>query len=91
MHRTTKTELNSAVRVLNEMIGATEGQPGSYTLQGAYGGWQLQQVVGTGTVLTGATAIFAGYRSKRELLELIHAFRAGIRVGQESASIPGTT
>jgi hypothetical protein len=93
MNRTTKNELISAVRVLNQMVGANAvaHQPGSYFLQGAYGGWQLQQVVGTGTILTGATAVFPGYRSKRELLELIHAFRAGIRVGQESASIPETT
>jgi hypothetical protein len=90
MHRTTKIELNSAVRVLNQMIGpnAVAHQPGSYILAGAYGGWQLQRIVDTNG---STTAIFAGYRSKRELLELIHAFRAGIRVGQESASIPETT
>jgi len=93
MHRTTKNELISAVRVLNQMVGANAvaHQPGSYILAGAYGGWQLQRIVDTGTALTGATAVFPGFRSKRELLELIHAFRAGIlaaqaiRVGQESA------
>jgi hypothetical protein len=91
MKRTTKNELFYAVRVLNEMIGAVPGTPGSFFLQGAYGGWQLQKIVGTDTALLGTTAIFDGYRSKRELLDLIYAFRAGIRAGQESASIPKTT
>ena len=90
MHRTTKTELIFAVRILNQMVGANAvaHQPGSYILAGAYGGWQLQRIVDTNG---STTAIFPGYSSKRELLDLIHAFRAGIRVGQESASIPETT
>jgi hypothetical protein len=79
MKRTTKYDLASAVRVLNQLVGATPGHPGAYCLQGAYGGWQLQRVLVSGT-----DAIFPGYRSKRELLELIHAFRAGVRVGQQT-------
>lgn len=82
MKRTTKIELNSAVRVLNQLVGANAvaHQPGSYILAGAYGGWQLQQIVGSGSD-QGVAAVFPGYRSKRELLELIHAYRAGIRTG----------
>ena len=83
MKRTTKVELNYAVRVLNQMVGANAvaHQPGSYILAGAYGGWQLQKIVGSGPT-QGAVSIFPGYRSKRELLELIHAFRMGIEVGE---------
>ena len=79
MKRTTKIELNSAVRVLNQMVGANAvaHQPGSYILAGAYGGWELQKIVGSGPT-QGVVSIFPGYRSKRELLELIHAYRAGM-------------
>jgi len=84
MKRTTKYDLAAAVRVLNELVGATPGHPGAYCLQGAYGGWQMQKILVSGT-----DAVFPGYRSKRELLELIHAFRAGVCVGQQ-APAPAT-
>jgi hypothetical protein len=87
MKHTTIRDLEAATRVLNQLVGATAATPGAYYLQGAYGGWQLQQLVGPHGA---CIAIFPGYRSKRELLELIHAFRAGIRVGQETAPVPAT-
>jgi hypothetical protein len=79
MKRTTKIELNSAVRILNQMVGANPvaHQPGSYILAGAYGGWQLQRIHPSG----GNESVTTGYRSKRELLDLIHAYRAGLREG----------
>jgi hypothetical protein len=85
-HRTSIIDLRASVRVLNEMVGAVPGTPGSYVLQGAYGGWQLQKVLPTGT-----TIIFPGFRPKTELLNLIHAFRAGIRVGQETVFPPAAS
>jgi hypothetical protein len=79
MKRTTKIELNAAVRVLNQLVGANPvaHQPGSYILAGAYGGWQLQRIHPSG----GNESVTTGYRSKRELLDLIHAIRYGIREG----------
>jgi hypothetical protein len=79
MKRTTKNELTAAVRVLNELVGANAvaHQPGTYVLAGAYGGWQLQRIHPSG----GNESVTTGYRSKRELLDLIHAYRAGIREG----------
>ena len=79
MKRTTKIELIAAVRVLNHLVGANPvaHQPGSFVLQGAYGGWQLQRIHPSG----GNESVTTGYRSKRELLDLIHAYRAGLREG----------
>jgi hypothetical protein len=79
MKRTTKIELNAAVRVLNQLVGANPvaHQPGSYILAGAYGGWQLQRIHPSG----GNESVTTGYRSKREVLDLIHAIRYGIREG----------
>jgi len=79
MKRTTKFELTAAVRVLNQLVGANPvaHQPGTYVLAGAYGGWQLQRIHPSG----GNESVTTGYRSKRELLDLIHAYRAGLREG----------
>jgi hypothetical protein len=79
MKRTTKIELTAAVRVLNQLVGANPvaHQPGTYVLAGAYGGWQLQRIHPSG----GNESVTTGYRSKRELLDLIHAIRYGIREG----------
>ena len=86
---TTISDLKAAVRVLNQMVVAEPGKAGSYVLQGAYGGYQLQRFVMAGGHLA-TEAVFGGYRPKRELLDLIHAYRAGISVGRyhpESAPI----
>jgi hypothetical protein len=86
MQRTTINDLNTVVRLLNQNAGVAENQPGSYILAGAYGGWQLQRIVGSGHS-QGVVAIFSGYRPKRELLDLIHAYRAGMNAAM-SPSIP---
>ena len=77
MKRTTKIELIASVRILNQLVGIAEGQPGSFVLQGAYGGWQLQRIHPSG----GNQSVTPGFRTKREVLDLIHAIRYGIRVG----------
>ena len=59
--------------------GQTRAMVGRYTLQGAYGGWQLQQVVNEGG---GVRAITQGYGTKREVYHLIHAYREGLAAGQ---------
>jgi hypothetical protein len=52
---------------------------GRYTLQGAYGGWQLQQIINEGG---GVRAITQGYGTKREVYHLIHAYREGMAAGR---------
>lgn len=94
-HRYTKADLDGAVRGLNLMAGFTAEEAdaplytreggeyramvGRYTLQGAYSGWQLQQVVNEGG---GVRAITQGYLSKREVYHLIHAYREGMAAGR---------
>ena len=77
MKRINMADLEAAVRVLNQTIGVAQGKPGAFCLQGAYGGWQLQRIHPSG----GNESVTTGYRSKRELLDLIHAIRYGIREG----------
>ena len=80
MTRTTIADLNTAVRILNQLVMARENKYGAYCLQGAYGGWQLQRIVNTSG---GVSAVTTGYRSKRELLDLIHAYTEGVRAGTD--------
>ena len=88
MKRTTYTDLVLSVRHLNSAMGFSDDAavaiggnsvPGSYYLQGAYGGWQLQRVHPNG----GAVSVTSGYRSKRELCELVDAIRYGVLVGTQ--------
>ncbi len=73
--RITVKDLDRAVIELNSLLGFTMGQDGSYCLQGAYGGWQLQQKRGTGMV-----SITGGYHPKRELYQRIFDMRQGIQM-----------
>ena len=84
---TTISDLKAAVRVLNQMVAAEPGKAGSYVLQGAYGGYQLQKFNSSNGVLC-TEAVFSGYRPKRELLDLIHAYRAGISAGMAAVFPP---
>jgi hypothetical protein len=52
---------------------------GRYTLAGAYGGWQLQQIINEGG---GVRSITSGYGTKREVYHLIHAYREGMAAGR---------
>jgi hypothetical protein len=55
--------------------GVYRAMVGRYTLQGAYGGWQLQQIVNEES---GVRSITQGYGTKREVYHLIHAYREGM-------------
>ena len=59
--------------------GTVKGQIGNYHLDGAYGGYALHQMVNEGG---GITATISGYRSKRELYDMLHTFIRGMEVKQ---------
>jgi hypothetical protein len=90
--RTTKTDLYTALSRLNKTFGydlstATSENymiPGSFVLQGAYGGWQLQQMCEGG----GVRAITNGYRPKSEIVDYIHAMLKGIALLKDSVAQP---
>jgi len=72
--RITIKDLDSAVIHLNTMLGLKMGDEGSFCLQGAYGGWQLQRHRGSGI-----ESVTYGYRSKRELYEKILDIQYGVQ------------
>lgn len=94
-HRYTQKDLDGAVRGLNLIAGFTAEEAdaplsvrdgdghrsmvGRYILSGAYGGWQLQQIVNE---MGGVRSITSGYLSKREVYIVIHAYREGMVVGK---------
>ena len=59
--------------------GQNRAMVGRYTLQGAYGGYQLTQIINEGG---GVRAITQGYGTKREVYHLIHAYREGMAAGR---------
>ena len=81
MKRTTSTDLYNALTRLNAAFGhdltkvtsSTYMIPGSFLLQGAYGGWQLQRIVPGG----GVVSVTSGYRPRREVVEYIYAMLDG--------------
>ena len=79
MQRTTQAQLFNALARLNNLFGykpsSAQAIPGTFVLQGAYGGYQLQRVV-DGGVMT----VTPGYRSKREVMEYIHAMIDGASI-----------
>jgi hypothetical protein len=92
--RVTKKQLESKIEYLNKVAGTPEtghrqledgtwrSNPNHYYLQGAYGGWKLEQKCNTGG---GANdPISMGFVSKRECYELVAAYIRGIEVGKES-------
>jgi hypothetical protein len=94
MKRTTTADLVLSVRHLNSAMGYSDDAgaaigknsvPGSYYLHGAYGGWQLQRVHPDG----GCVSVTSGYRSKRELNELVRAIQYGVLEG--TARMTGAT
>ena len=85
--RTTMKELVLSVRHLNSAMGfpddapsaiGVNSRPGSYFLQGAYGGWQLQRLHPDG----GTISVTSGYRPKRELNALVNAILYGVFEGR---------
>ena len=82
--RITVKDLDRAVIGLNTLLGYTMGQDGSFCLQGAYGGWQLQRRRGTGI-----EAVTGGYRPKRDLFQYITAMRLGVEAVLDRCAIGG--
>ena len=85
--RINQSDLEAVVNRINRATGnnleaVTRGEDGKYTynigtyvLDGAYGGWKLQQIMSDGG---GVTNITSGYIPKRELYYQMQAFLAGI-------------
>lgn len=84
--RITRHDLESAVRLLNEVTGnpvdpyRLEGDrwlpnPGAYLLSGAYGGWALHQMAAGGGE---RDVLSSGHVPARELFERMHAYRYGL-------------
>jgi hypothetical protein len=74
MKRTTMKNVNDALASLNLHLGVKEGEKGSFCLQGAYGGWQLQRHSEAGIVSIG------GFKSKREMYDMIHNIAYGVLI-----------
>jgi len=72
--RITVKDLELVVADLNQTLGLKAGDEGSFCLQGAYGGWQLQRHKACGII-----AVTYGYRPKRELYEKIVDIRYGVQ------------
>jgi hypothetical protein len=70
----TAEEADAPLYTMDERLNST-AMVGRYTLTGAYGGWQLQQIINEGG---GVRAITQGYGTKREVYHLIHAYREGM-------------
>jgi hypothetical protein len=75
--RITVTDLRAAVDLLNRITKNTPGKVGSYVLDGAYGGWELQRLANDSGAVSQITC---GYIPARELLDQIHAFRRGYEI-----------
>jgi len=58
--------------------GQNRAMVGRYTLQGAYGGYQLTQITNEG----GGVRSLTGYGTKREVYHLIQAYREGMAAGR---------
>ena len=99
MDRITMRDLEATVRRINticgtpqqpyELVLATDDKPSRYEpqarcyhLSGAYGGYSLQQMCDTGS---GVRSIIEGYRPKRELYELMHAYIRGMESSRKAA------
>lgn len=100
IQRITQAQLESMVKTINRLTqnpeetytrenGRCQANVGNYHLSGAYGGWRLDQVCGTGG---GIRSISDGYVSKRELYNFMRAFIYGIRtpeIGHERKDLVG--
>lgn len=87
-------DVEGAVKRLNVAAGYPEDTPlytrdadgkyratiGMYQLSGAYGGGKLEQIVSEGG---GVRSITHGYLSKREVYNMINAYREGMQAKSE--------
>jgi hypothetical protein len=86
MNRISKAQLQAVCDRINTVAGTPlqpyakvgdkyEPQARCYHLSGAYGGYCLEQMCDTGS---GVRSVISGYRPKRELYDLMHAFLRGL-------------
>jgi hypothetical protein len=73
-----EAEADAPLYTMDENLKST-AMVGRYTLAGAYGGYQLQQIINEGG---GVRSITSGYGTKREVYYLIHAYREGMAAGR---------
>jgi hypothetical protein len=80
MKRITEKDLQAVVDRINRTTGSPMkwGDVGNYQLDGAYGGWRLVRVVNKSG---GVTDITSGYRSKRDVYDLMHSWLRGWEAG----------
>jgi len=74
MQRTTMKHVNDALACLNLHLGVKPGEKGSFSIQGAYGGGELQRPAACGGGLLNGTGFSPSCRVTRDL-----AFRCPIR------------
>ena len=77
--RTTKKEMETAVRLLNQDLGFAEGSEGSFTLEGAYGGWRLVRFT-AGTAIVNVPGMY-GFHPKKKVTEFVENLRLGVKYG----------
>ena len=75
-------QVNDALACLNRHLGVTEGEKGSFSIHGAYGGWQLQRHGESGYI-----AGIGGFKSKREVYEMIHNIAYGVLIAPRRDTI----
>lgn len=78
MYKIIMQDLEVTVARINRIMGIAEpkwNNPGTYVLDGAYGGWKLARIE---NVHGGQSDITDGYVSKRELYNLMHAYIRGL-------------
>lgn len=94
MQRITESFLRAQIANLNRQTGHTDGiyryddtariiggNPGTYCLSGAYGGWALHQMSASGG--TGVKDVFSsGHMPARELSGLISAYMLGMEAAE---------
>jgi len=92
MTRIKESDLNSKIRLINELTGSPvepyltgpdgrcKAQAGSYYLAGAYGGWKMERICGDGH--GSMDPLNTGYVSKRDLYNQLAAFIRGLEVNQ---------
>lgn len=93
MNRITQRDLDHAVKVLNVQLGRPAepwvrendgtyaAQIGNIHLSGAYGGWQVHEMVGPGG---GIRALTSGYESKRTVYGQLNAMIAALRSAEDA-------
>jgi hypothetical protein len=93
MERITHKQLQAVVDRINRETGSPleswtrdpdghlQANIGNYHLDSAYSGYSLARHV---TLGGGETSVLAGYVSKREIYEKMHAFLRGIQAARES-------